>query len=117
MRALLLIAALNLPLWAQQQAPPRIQVPDDVQADWDVEYSRVGERVAMDVFRPKSSLGSAKPTILAIHGGGFRGGNRSSYHALCVRLAQRGYVAATASYRLSPRHQFPAAVEDVKAAV
>ena len=36
---------------------------------------------------------------------------------MAIRLAQRGYVAATASYRLAPRHQFPAAVEDVKAAV
>jgi dienelactone hydrolase len=36
---------------------------------------------------------------------------------LCIRAAQRGYVCATASYRLAPRHQFPAPVEDVKAAV
>lgn len=36
---------------------------------------------------------------------------------MAARLAARGYVAATVSYRLAPRHQFPAAVEDVKAAV
>jgi acetyl esterase/lipase len=34
-----------------------------------------------------------------------------------VKLAERGYVAATVSYRLAPDHQFPAAVHDVKAAV
>ncbi|MFN7921150.1 MAG: alpha/beta hydrolase fold domain-containing protein [Bryobacteraceae bacterium] len=83
--------------------------------DKDVEYSRVGERVAMDIARPAS--GSARPAVLAIHGGGFRAGKRDSYLPLVEKLAQRGYVAATTSYRLSPRHQFPAAVEDVKAAV
>src|SRR5205085_556169 len=39
------------------------------------------------------------------------------YNALCLKLAERGFVAATASYRLAPKYQFPAAVYDVKAAV
>jgi acetyl esterase/lipase len=81
----------------------------------DIEYSNVGQRVAMDIVRPSDS--GAHPTVLLIHGGGFRGGNRESYLATAHKLAERGYVAATASYRLAPRHQFPAAVEDVKAAV
>ena len=97
---------------AQQQNPP---VPDDVLADFDVEYSRVGERVALDIFRPKTA--GPHPAILAIHGGGFRGGTRTGYIPLCIKAAQRGYVCATASYRLSPRNQFPAHVEDAKAAV
>jgi len=96
--------------------PKPVEVPADVQADLDVEYSRVGERVAMDIFRPKNATG-ALPAVLCVHGGGFRAGSRTGYHALAIKLAQRGYVAATASYRLAPRHQFPAAVEDVKAAV
>ena len=39
------------------------------------------------------------------------------YNKLCLTLAQRGFVAATISYRLAPMHQFPAAVHDTKAAV
>lgn len=100
-----------------QAAPPKLpDLPSGVQADFDVEYSRVGERVAMDIFRPSNATAAA-PAVLCIHGGGFRAGTRAGYHALAIKLAQRGYVAATASYRLAPRHQFPAAVEDVKAAV
>lgn len=95
-----------------QQTP---QIPDDVTAEMNVEYSRVGERLAMDIVRPKTK--GPHPAVVAIHGGGFRAGQRTSYLPLCIRLAQRGYVAATVSYRLAPRHQFPAAVEDVKAAV
>ena len=100
---------------AQPPKPVAPTVPDDVALHFDVEYSRVGGPVAMDIFRPKT--GGPHPAVLAIHGGGFRAGSRASYHKLCIKLAQQGYVAATASYRLSPRHQFPAAVEDAKAAV
>jgi acetyl esterase/lipase len=100
---------------AQQPAPAPPQIPDNIQADLDVEYSRVGARVAMDILRPKTP--GPHPTILAVHGGGFRAGNRRSYIPLCIKAAQRGFACATASYRLAPGHQFPAPVEDVKAAV
>ena len=52
--------------------------------------------------------------MVLVHGGGFRGGTKESYIPLAVKLAEHGYVAATANYRLSPRNQFPAAVEDVE---
>src|SRR5439155_5758248 len=50
-------------------------------------------------------------------GGGFQAGSRKCYDGLCLKLAQHGYVAATVSYRLAPKYQFPAAIHDVKAAV
>lgn len=81
----------------------------------DVDYSNVGARVAMDVVRPVGP--GPFPAVVAIHGGGFRRGSRDSYVPLCNKLAERGYVAATVSYRLAPRDQFPAQVHDVKAAV
>lgn len=122
MRNLILTLAAAATLLAQQPpkppAPKIPAMPADVQHDRDVEYSNVGQRVAMDIVRPKNvGPNDRLPTVLFIHGGGFRGGNRESYLPQAIKLAQRGYVAATASYRLSPRHQFPAAVEDVKAAV
>ena len=55
--------------------------------------------------------------MLCIHGGGFRAGSREGNNTLCLKLAQHGFVAATASYRLAPKYQFPAAIYDVKAAV
>jgi acetyl esterase/lipase len=90
-------------------------VPEGVILEKDIEYSNVGGRVAMDVARPSSA--GPFPAVVAIHGGGFRRGSRDSYLPLCQKLAQRGYVCATVSYRLSPRNQFPAPVHDVKAAV
>ena len=35
----------------------------------------------------------------------------------CIRLAEKGYVAVTVSYRLAPKYPFPAAIHDTKAAV
>ena len=94
------------------------QVPDTVLHDRDIEYSNVGGRVALDIVRPKGIQRSDRlPAVLFIHGGGFRAGRRESYLPQASRLAEKGYVAATASYRLAPRNQYPAAVEDVKAAV
>jgi acetyl esterase/lipase len=100
-----------------QQAKPGPKVPDSVVFETGVEYANPdGQHLRLDLARPKAGAGPF-PAVLCIHGGGFRAGSREGYDGLCVRLAERGYVAATASYRLAPKYQFPAAVHDVKAAV
>ena len=82
-----------------------------------IEYSNPdGQHLQLNVARPKDAHAVA-PAVLCIHGGGFRAGNRDRWNKLCQQLAERGYVAATVTYRLAPKYQFPAAVHDVKAAV
>ena len=90
--------------------------PAGVRVHSDLEYSRVGQPVAMDIVEPLEGQ-APFPAVVLIHGGGFRAGNRESWLKVAYRLAENGYVAATVSYRLSPRHQHPAHLEDVKAAV
>jgi acetyl esterase/lipase len=92
-------------------------MPDAVIHEKNIEYSNVGARMQMDVVRPKAPGTNPLPAVLLVHGGGFRAGSRDSYLPMAAKLAEKGYVAATVSYRLAPRHQFPAPVEDVKAAV
>jgi len=111
LRTLALLACC-LPLPAQDPA-----VPASVIHDADIEYSNVGERVAMDILRPRAAGDAPHPAVVMIHGGGFRAGKRDSYIPMAARLAEHGYVAATVSYRLAPKNQYPAAVHDVKAAV
>jgi len=111
LRTLALLACC-LPLPAQDPA-----VPASVIHDADIEYSNVGERVAMDILRPRAAAQAPRPAVVMIHGGGFRAGKRDSYIPMAARLAEHGYVAATVSYRLAPKNQYPAAVHDVKAAV
>jgi len=92
-------------------------VPDNVVFERGIEFSNPdAQQLQLNLARPKNAS-SALPVVLCIHGGGFRAGNRDGNNALCLKLAQRGFVAATASYRLAPKYQFPAAVHDVKAAV
>jgi acetyl esterase/lipase len=92
-------------------------VPESVLWESDIEYSNPGDtHLQLNLARPKTGDGPF-PAVLCIHGGGFRAGKRESYDGLCIRLAERGYVAATITYRLAPEHKFPAAVHDTKAAV
>ncbi|MDB5289299.1 MAG: alpha/beta hydrolase [Phycisphaerales bacterium] len=82
-----------------------------------IEYANPdNQHLKLDMARPKEDAG-ARPAVVCIHGGGFRAGDRNGYDGLCKKLAEHGYVAVTVTYRLSPKYQFPAAVQDVKTAV
>ena len=111
--AFLLLLALA-PI-ASAQKPPA--VPDDVTYESGIEYTNPdGQHLQLNMARPKAGDGPF-PTVICIHGGGFRAGSREGYNGLCIKLAQDGYVAMTVSYRLAPKFQFPAAIHDTKAAV
>jgi acetyl esterase/lipase len=99
------------------RAQKALAVPDDVVFEAGIEYANPdNQHLQLDLARPKKGEGPF-PAVICIHGGGFRAGKRESYDALCLRLAQRGYVALTVSYRLAPKYPFPAAIHDTKAAV
>jgi acetyl esterase/lipase len=114
-RLMIIWIACSGAMFAQPANVPKF--PDSVVAEREVEYSAVGGRQTMDIVRPREASNGARPAVLLVHGGGFRGGTKEGYISLAIKLAEHGYVAATANYRLAPRNQFPAAVQDVKAAV
>lgn len=117
MRCFRLLTLLTVVLVMGTQAHGAPPVPEGVIWETGIEYSSsAGESLQLNLARPKTGTGPF-PAILCIHGGGFRAGKRDSYDALCLKLADHGYVAATVTYRLAPKHQFPAAVHDTKAAV
>jgi acetyl esterase/lipase len=97
-------------------AQPAPKIPDDVTLESNVAYAQADPQQMMDIVRPRNASGKL-PAVLSIHGGGFRAGSRKGFITQSVHLAQHGYVAATADYRLAPKAPFPAAVNDVKAAV
>jgi len=104
-------------LWAGVSSAAELIIPDTVTFERDIEYANPdNQHLQLNLAQPKNANG-AMPAVLCIHGGGFRAGKREGYDALCLKLAERGFVAATTSYRLAPRYQFPAAVHDVKSAV
>jgi acetyl esterase/lipase len=90
---------------------------DEVEITKDVVYGTgAGEELKLDIASPKE-LDHPVPAIVAIHGGGWMQGQRQDMHEVMKRAAKHGFVAATVSYRLAPKHRFPAQVEDVKCAV
>ncbi|WP_454917730.1 alpha/beta hydrolase [Xanthobacter sediminis] len=68
------------------------------------------ERHVADIYR---GAGQGKPVVIFVPGGGFVGGSRTGYRALGESLAQDGYVAVIADYRLAPASTWPAGAEDV----
>jgi acetyl esterase/lipase len=84
-----------------------------------IEYSNPDDQhLKLNLARPSDvKEGQRLPAILCIHGGGFRAGDRKGWDGFCKKMADRGYVAVTVTYRLAPKYQFPAAIYDVKAAV
>ena len=98
-----------------------VPAPADVAAvnlDRDMVYAVMdGQPQRLDIAWPKRA--GPHPLVVLIHGGGWSGGDKSSYHAAMRLLAGQGYAAASVNYRLAdaPRNTFPAAVEDVRCAV
>lgn len=114
-RGLLVVGLFLLPTIVQAQ--PKLEIPETVTFQPNVEYSHPGDvSLMLDIAYPKEAKDKC-PAVLMIHGGGFRAGTRQGYDAFCIKLAQMGYVAATVEYRLAPAYQFPAAVHDCKAAL
>src|SRR5437660_10948886 len=96
----LLLAAMLLPATVRAA---ELVVPDNVLFERNIEYANPdGQHLQLNLARPKSGSGPF-PAVLCIHGGGFRAGTREGYDKLCVSLAQHDFVAATITYRLSPK--------------
>jgi acetyl esterase/lipase len=64
-------------------------------------------------FYPPLTRAIPPPCVIIIHGGGWDGGTRSQLPTLNRFLVQGGYAVASIQYRLAPKHQYPAPVEDV----
>jgi acetyl esterase/lipase len=61
------------------------------------------KELVLDIYEPTGEgVPKLRPALLAVHGGGFRGGDKAqaNFAALCRDLAARGYVCASINYRL-----------------
>jgi acetyl esterase/lipase len=78
----------------------------------NIAYGDGGRGNLLDVYRRRSDPGGG-PTLIHLHGGGFRIGNKSrEARPLLYRLAGRGWVCISANYRL--RTPFPDPLVDLK---
>lgn len=73
-------------------------------------------RQRIDIHAPVEAAERPWPMLVFFYGGGWDSGDRGLYAWAAQALAARGFVVATADYRLVPEVHFPAFVEDAAAA-
>ncbi|MDZ7637104.1 MAG: alpha/beta hydrolase [Bryobacterales bacterium] len=62
--------------------------------------------------------GDSVPAVIVVHGGGWEAGDRRTYvNPLLALLEDSGYAWFSIDHRLAPAHPYPAALEDVQAAI
>jgi acetyl esterase/lipase len=113
----LIIVVLTTPTAFCQDKTP----PPGVAYDPDIVYGKTGDiELKLDMARPEK-LDKSVPCIVVIHGGAWKGGNKSVHvgglFPGIYDFAKEGYVSVSVGYRLIPKARFPGQVEDVKCAV
>jgi acetyl esterase len=74
--------------------------------------------LAARLYVPRQELTPPAPVFLFCHGGGFVTGSLDIYDTACGALANRAAcLVVSVAYRLAPEHPYPAANEDVWAAL
>lgn len=73
-------------------------------------------RQKLDIHAPTGPAARAWPVLVFFYGGGWDSGEKAQYAWAAQALAARGFVVATADYRIVPGVQFPAFIEDAAAA-
>lgn len=124
-RALALtVVAIAAPLTAQDapdwnetnpvvyRASPRVRLQDGI-----VFARYPGRDLKLDVYQPRHAGGARRPAVVIISGGSWTANDRKGPALLASALAERGVLAVSIEYRSAREAKFPAAVQDLKAAV
>jgi len=89
----------------------------DIKIKENIVYKKIGAReLCLDIYFP-NELKKSFPTVILIHGGGWRSGDKSMEKYFAQLLAKNGFIAVAVEYRLSPEKSYPAAVEDIYSAI
>ena len=80
-------------------------------------YQKIdGVTLYLDLYHRHDASG-LNPAVIMMHGGSWTRGDSAQLPAINHYLAARGYTVAAINYRLAPQHVFPAARDDVLAAI
>lgn len=92
-------------------------VPENIRIDKDVEYANInGISLKADIYYPIDQS-EKYPGIALVHGGGWISGSKENEKYMAQELASKGYVAIAVGYRLADVAKYPAAIDDVEAAI
>lgn len=76
-----------------------------------------GMELKLDVYRPKVKNPKPLPTLIFIHGGGWRAGTKESYSLRVLPWLEKGWNVVNVEYRVTSMGRAPAAVEDCRCAL
>lgn len=98
-------------------ATPATAAADPIRTVADVRYAGVSAAQVLDLYLPAAATtASPVPLVVVVHGDDFAGGDKRDVLSVPT-LLNRGLAVASVNYRLTGEARFPAAVQDVKAAV
>lgn len=101
---------------AQQAAPAKVPAKSEVAVpdQADLAYGPHPEN-RVDFWQAKGE--GPRPLLVYIHGGGWRGGNKTLSHGNVTTFTDRGISVASVEYRLTPANPVPAPVHDAARAI
>lgn len=97
-----------------------LEIPANVEVVRNITFG--SKRCLLDINIPKNFQANNPdtpriPVIVNIHGGGFVYGTKETYKFYAAMLSNHGFAVINFSYRLAPRHKFPAPLEDINEAL
>ncbi len=96
------------------------KVPENVVVHKDLKYAQAEDKaLLLDLYLPAGTQHGATaqqfPVVLWVHGGGWKNGSKERCQA--TWLVPHGYAVASINYRLTHEAQWPAQIDDCRAAV
>src|SRR5262245_7702552 len=93
-------AVVVLTAWLVRAEVRSPVLPDGVRLDRDIPYRK---NLELDLYRPSERAPAAGwPVIVALHGGGWRGGTKGGdFGRMVATFAEHGYAVASVDYTLS----------------
>jgi len=88
----------------------------EIVVEKNVAYTSGERPLLWDIYRTTPS-NETTPMVLALHGGGWRGGHREMMEAACIAFARQGYLAIAPEYRLLGEVKWPVPLNDLRTAI
>jgi triacylglycerol lipase len=101
-------------------APLQPKIGPEILVRADISYGP-DEGHKLDVFAPAHKPTQPAPVVIFLHGGAYVRGNKTVagtpfFGNIAAFWVRNGFVSVNATYRLAPKHQWPAGAQDVGAA-